>query len=100
MVPKVAETWVEDQNRGGWASSFVGGNLAPAAGRRGQLKVIWTPSHLNVARNDEADVLVEGGREQHPNNKSRLSEEPAVVEPAWEQLGLHPMRSDVLSSGG
>ena len=54
-----------------------------------QVKLIWTPSHLNVRGNDEADVLAEEGREQHPNNKRRCQREPA-----WVALGLSPMRLD------
>ena len=33
------------------------------------MKVMWSPTHLNVLRNDKADELAERGRLQHPNNK-------------------------------
>ena len=57
--------------------------------------VLWTPSHVNVKGNDEADALAEAGRAQHPRNKRRRQEEPA-----WAALGLSSMRSEVSSSSG
>ena len=53
-----------------------------------------------MSGDDKADALDKGGREQHPNNKSRRSEEPVCLDPAWERLGVHPMHSDVSSSMG
>ena len=35
------------------------------------LQFVWTPSHVKVSGNDEADVLAEEGRLQHPNNNKR-----------------------------
>ena len=64
-------------------------------------KFIWTPSHLNVQGNDNADEFVEQGRLQHPNDKKRRSEEPPEAQRVWTQVRLHPMRWDVpLSAGG
>ena len=43
--------------------------------------------------------MAEEGRQQHPHNKKRRSEElrPPLL---WEEVGLLPMRSDVSSSEG
>ena len=35
-----------------------------------QVKVLWTPSHLNVPGNDSADGLAEWGRLQHVQHKN------------------------------
>ena len=58
-----------------------------------QLRFIWTPSHLQVKGNDEADARTEEGRERHSHNKRRWQQEPV-----WAALGLSPMRSEVSSS--
>ena len=65
-----------------------------------QVQLIWTPSHVNVKGNDEADALAEEGRGQHPHNKRRHQQEPA-----WVALGLSFMRlavslSSASSTGG
>ena len=54
---------------------------------------------MKVWRNNEADAWAESGRQKHPNNKRR-SEEPVHVAQLWEEVGLCPMHSDVLSPAG
>ena len=91
--------WSVKWERHGWRSRGKGIGLGPrdlwqeiwqlrrAAGSH--VVVLWTPSHLNVKGNDEADALAEAGRAQHPHNKRRRQEEPA-----WSALGLSPMCSE------
>ena len=64
-----------------------------------QVKVVWTPSYLNVRGNDKADELAKQGWFQHPHNNKRRSEEPEGG-CMWAHLSLGPMRSDVSSSRG
>ena len=54
---------------------------------------------MQVVGNDRADALAEEGRQQHPHNDKRRSEEPRLPL-LWEEVGLLPMRSDVSSSAG
>ena len=64
------------------------------------LQFVWTPSHMKVSGNDEADVMAEEGTLQHPNNKKCRPAEPQPVVQLWEDVGLCPMLSDVSSSEG
>ena len=64
------------------------------------MQFVWTPSHMKVRGNDEANALAKAGRQQHPNNKKRRSAEPPPLVWLWEEVGICPMCLDVSSSGG
>ena len=59
----------------------------------------WVPSHLDVHRNEQADLLTEMGGNLHPNNLLPLSKRRLVT--GWDALGLEPMedRAQELTSG-
>ena len=59
-----------------------------------QVQIHWVPSHLGVQGNNEADALVEVGRQLHPDNTRSLTKRPRAG-PMWDELGLEEM-----SSGG
>ena len=60
---------------------------------------VWTPLHMTVKGNVEADALAEFGRPQHPNNNKRRSEEPAAMAQLWVDVGLSNALRHVLISG-
>ena len=90
-------TWLAREKQRGRPSGPVGAYLgSPTVSS--QIRLVWTPSHMNVLGNDKADQLAEDGTLSHSQGKKRRSEEPP--EPKWVALGLQPMPSDVSSSAG
>ena len=97
MVPQVVSPRMEMKSREVghrdlWEAIFCFRRDAGAV-----LKFVWTPSHMSVGGNDQADKLAEAGKEMHPNNKKRR-DEPENMPQWWQDAGLSPMRTDVSSS--